>query len=101
MAEIDEADDGVDENPRLPLPPYSLCLLVVSNHIFYHSYAFLLSNAIVYRAGASILEMFQFRPAQKWYRCSPQRANWTCVEANGAGAGAFNDGKWSNDDAIG
>jgi len=21
--------------------------------------------------------MFQFRPAQKWYRCSPQRANWT------------------------
>ncbi len=20
-------------------------------------------------------EMFQFRPAQKWYRCSPQRAN--------------------------
>ena len=25
-------------------------LLVVSNHIFYHSYAFLLSNAIVYRA---------------------------------------------------
>jgi hypothetical protein len=24
-----------------------------------------------------------------------------CVEANGAGAGAFNDGKWSNDGAIG
>ena len=24
-----------------------------------------------------------------------------CVKANGAGAGAFNDGKWSNDGAIG
>jgi hypothetical protein len=24
-----------------------------------------------------------------------------CVEANGAGAGAFNDGKWTNDGAIG
>ena len=24
-----------------------------------------------------------------------------CVKANGAGAGAFNDGKWSNDVAIG
>ena len=24
-----------------------------------------------------------------------------CVEANGAGAGAFNDGKWLNDGAIG
>jgi hypothetical protein len=24
-----------------------------------------------------------------------------CVEANGAGAGAFNNGKWSNDGAIG
>ena len=23
-----------------------------------------------------------------------------CVEANGTGAGAFNDGKWSNDGAI-
>jgi hypothetical protein len=70
-----------------------------------------LSNAIVYRAGASILEMFQFRPARKmvpvlategkldqtetFARCRQ------CVEANGAGAGAFNDGKWSNDGAIG
>jgi len=24
-----------------------------------------------------------------------------CVEANGAGVGAFNDGKWTNDGVIG
>jgi len=28
------------------------------------------------------------------------RCRW-CVETNGAGAGAFNDGKWLNDGAIG
>ena len=25
--------------------------------------------------GRRFFEMFQFRPARKWYRCSPQRAN--------------------------
>ena len=39
--------------------------------------ACLVAKSIIYCAGKSILEMFQFRSAQKWDRCSPHRANWT------------------------
>ena len=34
-------------------------------------------NAGVHRAGMSIFQMFQFCLAQKWYQCSPHRANCT------------------------
>ncbi|KAL3803306.1 hypothetical protein ACHAW5_009766 [Stephanodiscus triporus] len=66
---------------------------------FYHSYALLSIYACIHRDGTSVSQMFQFRLNQKWYQCSPHRANRAkprraarcrqCVEAYGAGAGAL------------
>jgi len=46
-----------------------------STHTSHHYHASLSNNAGVHRAGTSIFQMFQFRLTQKWYKCSPYRAN--------------------------
>ena len=46
-----------------------------STRTLHHFHASLSNNAGVHHAGTSIFQMFQFRLTQKWYQCSPHRAN--------------------------
>ena len=46
-----------------------------STRTSHHFRASLSNNTSVHRAGTSIFQMFQFRLTQKWYQCSPHRAN--------------------------
>ena len=65
--------DAAAYHPSALLP--LVCRFPSSTHTLHHFHASLSNNDGVHCAGTSIFQMFQFRLTQKWYQCSPHRAN--------------------------